>query len=184
MRAVLIFVFAILLIWETGSIIRIVFYKTENLILKPDNFTNALDPVVEIISILSSNTSKIQLTNASDLPINDLINSEKMLSEVVLPKSSSKDGIVMGKIETGDIIHLKTISEDFFWAKNLTKVIIPETRENEGVLSLDLWEPNFIDGASVGTFQGRIPKGEKRFGRYDWGHVYSPVRIACFIPSL
>merc|ERR1712176_1048152 len=39
-------------------------------------------------------------------------------------------------------------------------------------------------GVSVDTFQGRIPKGEKRYGRYDWGHKYSPVRVLCFVPTL
>merc|ERR1719204_1886353 len=83
-----------------------------------------------------------------------------------------------------DIIQKRTESEDVLQAKTLTKVVLPETKENIGVPSLQLWEAEVIEGASVGTFQGRIPKGEKRFGRYDWGHVYSPVRIACFCPSL
>merc|ERR1719204_792807 len=83
-----------------------------------------------------------------------------------------------------DIIQKRTESEDVLQAKTLTKVVLPETKENIGVPSLQLWDAEVIEGASVGTFQGQIPKGEKRFGRYEWGHVYSPVRIACFIPSL
>merc|ERR1719204_2877174 len=81
---------------------------------------------------------------------------------------------------------------DVLASRDLPKT--PEEKDSDNLFSeksdfkdthtIDLWEPEVIEGASVGTFQGRIPKGEKRFGRYEWGHVYSPVRIACFCPSL
>jgi len=56
--------------------------------------------------------------------------------------------------------------------------------KQSGVTQIQLWEPKVIKGVAIGTFQGRIPYGEKRWGRYDWGHDYSPLRIFCLIPSL
>jgi len=108
------------------------------------NFSNALPLSAEILGISSPKGSKVQLANASDLPINDLITWENKLSEPVLPKNSSKDDAVMEKIWTDDIINEKTVSEDILRLQRKTFTKGPpfsETRKNIDVLSPDLWEP-------------------------------------------
>jgi len=89
------------------------------------------------------------------------------LIEADLPRKSNKDDALMEKIGTDDIIQWETVSEDVPRVATLTKVVHTETGQNIGLLSLELWEPKVIKGASVGTFQGRIPRGEKRFGRQE-----------------